>query len=216
MNLFFYHLINVTNSNLFLKNHVSNDVNHIYYLFYYKKNYNLFHSKELLLLSQIDNPFLLNYMNYLKNNLNTQSKLLSDLCGSDFLGRKKRFNVTYNISSLLYHTRYLINIWNNELDFVRSITQIFPAAQWYERETWDLFGIGFKGNKDLRRILTDYGFYGHPLRKDFPLTGYVELGYDLRMNSIVYKNVTLIQEFREFDTLSPWDFFMSQVPNSNR
>lgn len=211
---FFYYLTNITNSNLMLKSHTSNNLSNVYYIFFYKKNYNLFYSKEHLMLLQIDKLFLLNYMNYLKNNLNVQSKSLTDLCGSDFLGRKQRFNITYNIYSLIYHTRYLINIWNNELDFISSITSLFPAAQWYERETWDLFGIGFKGNKDLRRILTDYGFYGHPLRKDFPLTGYVELGYDLRMNSIVYKNVTLIQEYREFDTLSPWDFFMNQIPKT--
>lgn len=213
MNLF-YHLTNMTNSNLMLKSHTQNNLSNVYYIFFYKKNYNLFYSKEHLMLLQIDKLFLLNYMNYLKNHLNVQSKSLTDLCGSDFLGRKQRFNITYNIYSLIYHTRYLINIWNNELDFISSITSLFPAAQWYERETWDLFGIGFKGNKDLRRILTDYGFYGHPLRKDFPLTGYVELGYDLRMNSIVYKNVTLIQEYREFDTLSPWDFFMNQIPKT--
>jgi NADH-quinone oxidoreductase subunit C len=96
---------------------------------------------------------------------------------------------------------------------VDSITSIYPCAEWYERESWDLFGVGFKGNKDLRRILTDYGFFGHPLRKDFPLTGYVELGYDIRVNSIVYKNVTLIQEYREFDTISPWEFFIREKPS---
>ena len=184
MNIFFYNLLNISNSKLQLKSHVSQIVNYNYYIFYYRKHYNLFFSKEHLFLSQVEKKYLLLYLNYLKNNLNNQCKLLTDLCGSDFLGRKQRFNITYNIYSLIYHTRYLINIWNNELDFISSITSLFPAAQWYERETWDLFGIGFKGNKDLRRILTDYGFYGHPLRKDFPLTGYVELGYDLRMNSM--------------------------------
>lgn len=212
MNFFNYSLSNISNNKLQLSSQNLNVINYNFYLFYYKLDYNYFFSKEYLCLSTTDKHYLLHYLNFIKNNLNIQMKLFTDLATSDYLGRQKRFNITYNLLSLHYHTRLLVNIWNDELNFIDSITKLFPAAQWYEREAWDLFGIGFKGNKDLRRILTDYGFYGHPLRKDFPLTGYVELGYDLRMNSIVYKNITLIQEFREFDTLSPWDFFSNNIP----
>jgi NADH:ubiquinone oxidoreductase subunit C len=212
MNFFNYNLSNISNNKLNLSSNNLNVINYNFYLFYYKMDYNYFFSKEYLCLSTTDRHYLLQYVNFIKNNINIQMKLFTDLAASDYLGRKKRFNITYNLLSLHYHNRLLINIWNDELNFIDSITKLFPSAQWYEREAWDLFGVGFKGNKDLRRILTDYGFYGHPLRKDFPLTGYVELGYDLRMNSIVYKNITLIQEYREFDTLSPWDFFTNNIP----
>jgi len=187
-------------------------LNSNFYLFCYKKKYDLFNSKEYQVFFTSHKTFLFFNSVYLNHHLNLQNKLFTDLATSDFLGRKQRFNLTYNFLSLIYHSRFLLNIWNNELDFVPSITSYFPCAEWYERESWDLFGVAFKGNKDLRRILTDYGFFGHPLRKDFPLTGYVELGYDIRVNSIVYKNVTLIQEYREFDTLSPWDFFIKDKP----
>lgn len=210
--MLFNKLSNIAGNSLILKANQLNSIKYNFYLFFYNKNYNLFEGKERLLFSTTDKNYLIFYLNYLKNNYNSQYKMFTDLTAVDYLGRKQRFNIVYNLLSLCFHTRNLVSIWNNELDFVDSSTSLFPAAQWYERETWDLFGIGFKGNKDLRRILTDYGFYGHPLRKDFPLTGYVELGYDLRVNSIIYKNVTLIQEFREFDTLSPWDFFINNLP----
>lgn len=210
----FLKLNNVANNSLVLYNNNVIVSKYNFYIFLYKNNYNNFYSKNYLFLSTTDKSYIINYLFFIKYYINVQNRLLTDLCGSDFLGRKKRFNVVYNILSLIYHTRYLVSIWNDELNFVDSVVNLFPAAQWYERETWDLFGIGFKNNKDLRRILTDYGFYGHPLRKDFPLTGYVELGYDLRINSIVYKNVTLIQEYREFDTLSPWDFFINNTPKN--
>lgn len=213
--MLYNYLVNKAGNNFILNSELSIVPNYNFYLFFYNKNYNLFEGKERLFLSSIDKNNILFYLHFLKDHYNNQFKLFTDLTAGDFLGKKKRFNLIYNLLSLTYHTRILVNIWNNELEFVSSCISIFPSAEWYERETWDLFGIGFKGNKDLRRILTDYGFYGHPLRKDFPLTGYVELGYDLRINSIIYKNVTLIQEFREFDTLSPWDFFINNLPKQN-
>jgi NADH-quinone oxidoreductase subunit C len=128
-----------------------------------------------------------------------------DLCGADYPGREKRFDVVYHLLSPVHNTRIRIKAETDETTLVPSIVDVFPAANWFEREAYDLYGILFSGHPDLRRILTDYGFDGHPLRKDFPMTGFVEVRYDDEQKRVVYEPVKLQQEFRNFDFLSPWE-----------
>ncbi len=130
---------------------------------------------------------------------------LMDLCGVDWPERAERFEVVYNLLSVSLNQRIRVVVTTDESAPVPSVLTVWPAATWWEREAWDLFGIVFSGQPDLRRILTDYGFEGHPLRKDFPLTGYVELRYDEDRKSVVYEPVKLTQDFRSFDFLSPWE-----------
>jgi NADH-quinone oxidoreductase subunit C len=128
-----------------------------------------------------------------------------DLCGADYPGREKRFDVVYHLLSPIHNTRIRIKAEADETTLVPSIIPVFPAADWTEREAYDLYGILFTGHPDLRRLLTDYGFEGHPLRKDFPLTGFVEVRYDDEQKRVVYDNVKLTQEWRNFDFLSTWE-----------
>jgi NADH-quinone oxidoreductase subunit C len=128
-----------------------------------------------------------------------------DLCGADYPGREERFDVVYHLLAPHLNQRIRVKVETDEVTPVPSIIEVFPAADWYEREAYDLYGILFTGHPDLRRILTDYGFEGHPLRKDFPMTGYVEVRYDDTEGRVVYEPVKLQQEFRSFDFLSPWE-----------
>jgi NADH-quinone oxidoreductase subunit C len=128
-----------------------------------------------------------------------------DLCGVDYPERAKRFDVVYHLLSPYKNTRIRVKVQAGEGDDVPSAIPTFPAADWYEREVYDLYGVQFSDHPDLRRILTDYGFQGHPLRKDFPVTGYVEVRYDDEAKRVVYEPVKLVQEFRQFDYLSPWE-----------
>ncbi|MBY0613602.1 MAG: NADH-quinone oxidoreductase subunit C [Beijerinckiaceae bacterium] len=128
-----------------------------------------------------------------------------DVCGVDYPDREKRFDVVYHLLSPTTLNRIRIKVAVDEMTPVPSIISEFPGADWFEREAYDLYGIVFTGHPDMRRILTDYGFSGHPLRKDFPLTGYVELRYDDEEKRVVYEPVKLTQEFRQFDFLSPWE-----------
>jgi len=128
-----------------------------------------------------------------------------DICGADYPEREKRFDVVYHLLSPYKNQRIRVKVRTDEETPVPSAIQVFPAADWYERETFDLYGVLFTGHPDLRRILTDYGFSGHPLRKDFPLTGHVEVRYDDEQKRVVYEPVKLVQEFRKFDYLSPWE-----------
>ena len=131
---------------------------------------------------------------------------LMDLCGVDWPGRAEgRFDVVYNLLSVSLNQRMRVVVNTDETTAVPSVCTVWPVATWWEREAWDLFGIAFSGQPDLRRILTDYGFEGHPLRKDFPMTGYVEVRYDEDRKQVVYEPVKLTQEFRSFDFLSPWE-----------
>lgn len=141
----------------------------------------------------------------LRDDSNCLFKVLVDICGADYPERADRFDVVYNLLSLRHNQRIRVKVRCSEDDIVPSVTGIFSAAGWYERETWDLYGIMFSGNPDLRRILTDYGFDGHPMRKDFPLTGYVEVRYDDEQKRVVYEPVKLTQAFRSFDFMSPWE-----------
>jgi NADH-quinone oxidoreductase subunit C len=128
-----------------------------------------------------------------------------DLCGADYPEREKRFDVVYHLLSPSLNQRIRVKTQADETMLVPSVIPVFPAADWFEREAYDLYGILFSGHPDLRRILTDYGFDGHPLRKDFPLTGFVEVRYDDDQKRVVYEPVKLNQEFRNFDFLSPWE-----------
>jgi NADH-quinone oxidoreductase subunit C len=128
-----------------------------------------------------------------------------DICGVDWPERAERFDVVYNLLSVSLNHRLRVVVTTDAETPVASVHGIWPAATWWEREAWDLYGIIFSGQPDLRRILTDYGFEGHPLRKDFPLTGYVEVRYDEDRKAVVYEPVKLTQDFRNFDFMSPWE-----------
>jgi NADH-quinone oxidoreductase subunit C len=128
-----------------------------------------------------------------------------DICGVDWPDRAERFDVVYNLLSVSLNQRLRLILTTDETTPVPSVHSVWPVATWWEREAWDLFGIVFSDQPDLRRILTDYGFEGHPLRKDFPLTGYVEVRYDEERKAVVYEPVKLVQDFRNFDFVSPWE-----------
>jgi NADH-quinone oxidoreductase subunit C len=128
-----------------------------------------------------------------------------DICGVDYPAREKRFDVVYHMMSPSLLQRIRVKVQVDEMTTVPSIIDEFPGSDWFEREAYDMYGIVFTGHPDMRRILTDYGFEGHPLRKDFPLTGYVEVRYDDEEKRVVYEPVKLAQEFRQFDFLSPWE-----------
>ena len=143
-------------------------------------------------------------------------KMLVDLTAVDYPDRPERFEVVYNLLSLKHNRRVRLKIAVEDGVAVPSATGIIGAASWYEREVWDMFGIAFEGHPDLRRILTDYGFEGHPLRKDFPLTGYVEVRYDDEQKRVVYEPVKLAQEFRSFDFVSPWEGMNTLLPGDEK
>ena len=130
---------------------------------------------------------------------------LVDLCGVDYPERERRFDVVYHLLSLHHNARVRVKVETDETTPVPSVVEVFPTANWFEREAWDLYGIFFSDHPDLRRLLTDYGFEGHPLRKDFPMSGYVEMRYDETQKRVVYEPIKLQQEFRNFDFLSPWE-----------
>jgi NADH-quinone oxidoreductase subunit C len=141
----------------------------------------------------------------LRDDARCQFNMLIDICGVDYPERTRRFEVVYNLLSLPNNLRIRVKVPTDESTAVPSVASIYRTAGWFEREAWDLYGIFFSDHEDLRRILTDYGFEGHPMRKDFPLTGYVEVRYDEEQKRVVYEKVKLTQEFRTFDFLSPWE-----------
>jgi len=141
---------------------------------------------------------------------------LIDICGVDYPEREERFDVVYHLLSPWLNHRIRVRTKTDAAQPVPSIVGIFPAADWFEREAYDLYGILFAGHPDLRRILTDYGFQGHPLRKDFPLTGFVELRYDDELKRVVYEPVNLQQEYRSFDFLSPWEGMDTAIPGDEK
>ena len=148
---------------------------------------------------------IVSVMTFLRDDGACLFKSFIDLCGVDFPNREERFEVVYHLLSPVHNRRIRVKVRTREDDPVPSITGVYSGADWFEREAYDLFGILFTGHPDLRRILTDYGFEGHPLRKDFPLTGFVEVHYDEHLKQVVYEPVELRQEFRNFDFLSPWE-----------
>jgi NADH-quinone oxidoreductase subunit C len=138
-----------------------------------------------------------------------------DICGVDWPERAERFDIVYNLLSVTRNARLRVILTTDETHPVASVSGLWPNATWWEREVWDLFGVSFTGLADHRRIVTDYGFEGHPLRKDFPLTGYVEVHYDEDRKAVVYDKVKLTQEFRNFDFLSPWEG-MTSLPGDEK
>jgi NADH-quinone oxidoreductase subunit C len=141
---------------------------------------------------------------------------LIDICGVDYPNREKRFDVVYHLLSLHRNHRVRVKIETGEDQPVPSATAVWPAANWFEREAFDMYGIQFSGHPDLRRLLTDYGFVGHPLRKDFPLTGFVELRYDEEQKRVVNEPVKLTQDFRKFDFMSPWEGAKHILPGDEK
>ena len=144
-------------------------------------------------------------LTYLRDDQNCQFKQLMDLTAVDFPEREERFEVVYNLLSPKQNQRIRVKVTTDETTPVPTAAPVFSSAIWFEREAWDMYGVFFADHPDLRRILTDYGFDGHPLRKDFPLTGYVEVRYDEDQKRVVYEPVKLTQEFRTFDFVSPWE-----------
>ena len=148
---------------------------------------------------------LVTFMEFLKTDQHCNFSTLVDITVVDYPNRENRFELVYHYLSMYQNQRIRVKMEVNEDHIVPSIVDIFPASNWFEREIFDMFGILFSGHPDLRRILTDYGFKGHPLRKDFPTTGYVELRYDEEKKRVVYEPVELVQEYRQFDFMSPWE-----------
>ncbi len=144
-------------------------------------------------------------LTYLRDDQNCQFKQLMDVTAVDYPEREERFEVVYNLLSLKQNHRIRVKLSTDETTPVPTASVVFSSAIWFEREVWDMYGVLFANHPDLRRILTDYGFDGHPLRKDFPLTGYVEVRYDEDQKRVVYEPVKLTQEFRQFDFVSPWE-----------
>jgi len=155
-------------------------------------------------------------LTFLRDDPDLQFVSFVDLCGVDYPEREKRFDVVYHLLSPRKNVRIRIKVTTDAETPVPSVSDVFPGATWFEREAYDLYGILFSGNPDFRRILTDYGFRGHPLRKDFPLTGFVEVRYDNQQRRVVYEPVKLPQEFRSFDFLSPWEGTEYALPGDEK
>lgn len=155
------------------------------------------------------------FMEMLRDDPRFAFEQVMDICGMDWPERAERFEVVYNLLSLALNQRVRILVSTDEATPVPSLINVWPAATWYEREAWDMYGIVFEGQPDLRRLLTDYGFEGHPLRKDFPLTGHVQVRYDETRKQVVNEPVVLTQDFRSFDFLSPWEG-MTTLPGDEK
>lgn len=155
-------------------------------------------------------------LRFLRDDSECLFKQLVDIAGVDYPERPKRFDVVYHLLSFQHNSRVRIKIETDEDTPVPSVNDLYPAANWYEREAWDLYGIYFSGHPDLRRLLTDYGFSGHPLRKDFPLTGFVEVRYSEEQKRVVYEPVKLTQDFRSFDFMSPWEGAQYVLPGDEK
>ena len=158
---------------------------------------------ELILI--VSSEKIIEVLTFLRDDSSCQFKMLIDICGVDFPNREIRYEVIYNLLSLTHNQRIRLKVFTNSESPIPSVVSVYSAAAWYEREVWDMFGVIFSKHPDLRRILTDYGFEGHPLRKDFPLSGFVEVRYSENENKVVYEPVKLNQEFRNFDFMSPWE-----------
>lgn len=154
---------------------------------------------------EADAPQIVSVLSVLRDDAECGFVCFIDICGVDYPQREKRFDVVYHLLAPYKNRRIRVKVETDEDTAVPSVISVFPAANWFERETFDLYGVLFSDHPDLRRILTDYGFAGHPLRKDFPLTGYVEVRWDDEVKRVVYEPVKLTQEFRAFDYLSPWE-----------
>ncbi len=159
---------------------------------------------------------VINVLRFLRDDPALRFVCLIDICGVDYPERTRRFDVVYHLLSPSQNARIRVKVETGEDMAIASATEIYPGADWFEREAYDLYGILFTGHPDLRRLLTDYGFQGHPLRKDFPLTGFVELRYDNEQRRVVYEPVNLAQEYRSFDFLSPWEGVDYDLPGDEK
>jgi NADH-quinone oxidoreductase subunit C len=159
---------------------------------------------------------ILPLVDFLKSDSSCRFSTLVDITAIDWPGRERRFDVVYHLLSMYQNHRIRLRLAVGEADMVPSITEVHPSANWFEREVFDMFGILFSGHPDLRRILTDYGFRGHPLRKDFPTTGYTEVRYDEVQKRVVYEPVKLVQEYRQFDFMSPWEGAKYVLPGDEK
>lgn len=169
---------------------------------------------ELMLV--VKGGWIVHVLTHLRDDPACQFKMLIDICGVDYPERAQRFDVVYNLLSLTRNQRIRVKVRTGEETPVPSVVSVFSAANWFERETWDLYGVAFSDHPDLRRLLTDYGFDGHPLRKDFPLTGHIEVRYDDEQKRVVYDRVKLSQDFRTFDFLSPWEGMTRPLPGDEK
>ena len=156
------------------------------------------------------------FVEFLKADRNCRFSSLVDITAVDYPSREKRFDVVYHFLSMYRNQRIRLRVAVRADEMVHSITSVHPSANWFEREVFDMFGILFTGHPDLRRILTDYGFRGHPLRKDFPTTGYTEVRYDEAQKRVVYEPVKLVQEYRQFDFMSPWEGAQYILPGDEK
>jgi NADH-quinone oxidoreductase subunit C len=165
---------------------------------------------------EVDRGEIVPTLTFLRDDPQCRFGCLIDICGVDYPEREQRFDVIYHLLSPWQNHRICVRVKTDEATPVPSSVSVFAGANWFEREAYDLYGILFSGHPDLRRLLTDYGFEGHPLRKDFPLTGFVELRYDDELKRVVYEPVKLMQEFRSFDFLSPWEGMDTAIPGDEK
>lgn len=165
---------------------------------------------------EVTPPHLLHAIEFLKTDANCRFTTLIDITAVDHPSRLRRFDMVYHLLSMYRNHRIRVKLPIEVTEMVPSIVGLHPSANWFEREVFDMFGILFSGHPDLRRILTDYGFRGHPLRKDFPTTGYTEVRYDEAQKRVVYEPVSLVQEYRQFDFLSPWEGVQYVLPGDEK
>ncbi|MBN9413132.1 MAG: NADH-quinone oxidoreductase subunit C [Candidatus Paracaedimonas acanthamoebae] len=165
---------------------------------------------------QVKRHAIVKILIYLRDHKDFLFKQLIDLCGVDYPDHPERFEVVYHLLSLKHNSRLRLKLTTDETTAIPSITSVYSAANWFEREAWDMYGIKFENHPDLRRLLTDYNFEGHPLRKDFPLTGFVEVRYDDDQERVVYESLDLPQAYRQFDFLSPWEGNPSLLPGDEK
>jgi len=177
------------------------------------KSFRITHDELTLL---IERDHVAAAMRFLRDDTECLFETLLDICGVDYPDRTERFEVVYHLLSMKLNQRIRVKLGTDEDVAVASVVEIFPCANWYEREAFDMYGIQFANHPDLRRILTDYGFEGYPLRKDFPLTGHVEVRYDDLQKRVVYEPVQLTQEYRNFDFLSPWEGITAIIPGDEK
>ena len=159
---------------------------------------------------------IVDMLRFLRDDPTCRFTTLIDICGVDWPGDAERFEVVYHLLSMHLNHRIRVKLSTDEDTPVDSVVEVFPVAGWFEREAFDMFGIAFDGNPDLRRLLTDYGFEGHPLRKDFPLSGYVEVRWDEEQKRVVYEPVELVQDYRDFDFMSPWEGAKYVLPGDEK
>jgi NADH-quinone oxidoreductase subunit C len=160
--------------------------------------------KNITMITVKESAKIVQFLDYLKKTHALRFTILTDLFGADFPDKNERFEIVYNLLSLELNQRLIVKIHVNDGEQVLSLDKIHPSALWYQREVVDMYGIEFKNSPDNRRILTDYGFVGHPLRKDFPLSGHLQVKYDEKLEKVIYEKVTLDQDYRNFDFVSPW------------